>query len=176
MLDGDEVAVRFSTIPDSPVSPFHGTINMRLSLLGRALGRAYLAFCPQGERAALLDLLADSPRSEDVLARNRRHALWLLAGIRRAGFAERDPTAQPSNSNTIAMPVRSGHSVLATVGMTYFTSAISRSELLQVHVPLLASLASDIERSVETLRRATSGRPKTSAARLRSRYAVSGAR
>ncbi len=38
VLDRDAVAVRFSTIPDSPVSPFHATINMRLQLMSRALG------------------------------------------------------------------------------------------------------------------------------------------
>ena len=40
VLQEDAVFVRFSTIPDSPVSPFHATINLRLSLISRALGRA----------------------------------------------------------------------------------------------------------------------------------------
>jgi len=60
VLDRNCVVVRFSTIPDSPVSPFHGTLNTQLSLLGRALGRAYLAFCPVSERSMLLDMLARS--------------------------------------------------------------------------------------------------------------------
>ena len=60
VLDRSSVVVRFSTIPDSPVSPFHGTLNMHLSLLGRALGRAYLAFCPMSERSMLLDILTRS--------------------------------------------------------------------------------------------------------------------
>ena len=155
VLDRDEVAVRFSTIPDSPISPFHGTINMRLSLLGRALGRAYLAFCAPSERSMLLNMLAASHRPEDALAQDRRHALWLLANIRRAGFAERDPAAQPSNSNTIAMPISNGSKILATVGMTYFKSALRREELLDTYVPLIATLARNIEGSVEMLRRAT---------------------
>src|SRR3954470_11429616 len=46
VLDKDAVTVRFSTISESPISPFHGTLNMRLSLISRGLGRAYLAFCP----------------------------------------------------------------------------------------------------------------------------------
>ena len=155
VLDGDEVAVRFSTIPDSPISPFHGTINMRLSLLGRALGRAYLAFCAPSERSMLLNMLAKSKRPEDALAHDRRHALWLLANIRRAGFAERDPAAQPSNSNTIAMPIFMGNKVLATVGMTYFTSALGREDLLGTYVPLIGALARNIEGSVDMLRRST---------------------
>src|SRR5918999_872484 len=40
LLEKDAVVVRFSTIPDSPMSPFHATINMRLSLISRGLGRA----------------------------------------------------------------------------------------------------------------------------------------
>jgi IclR family transcriptional regulator, mhp operon transcriptional activator len=41
VLDRDAVAIRFSTIPDSPVSPFHATINMRLQVprLGPGLHR-----------------------------------------------------------------------------------------------------------------------------------------
>ena len=52
--------VRFSTIADSPVSPFHATINMRLSLISRALGRAYIAYCPNEERELLVRLLRAS--------------------------------------------------------------------------------------------------------------------
>ena len=63
VLDRDAVVVRFSTIPDSPVSPFHATINMRLQLMSRALGRAYIAFCPPSERNLLLDMLGDIRRS-----------------------------------------------------------------------------------------------------------------
>src|SRR4029434_3755732 len=68
VLDRSSVVIRFSTIPDSPVSPFHATLNTHLSLLGRALGRAYLAFCPVSERSMLLDMLGRSQESEDKLA------------------------------------------------------------------------------------------------------------
>ena len=84
VLDRSSVVVRFSTIPDSPVSPFHGTLNMHLSLLGRALGRAYLAFCPISERSMLLDMLTRSQEREDRLA-SRAQTRAVLAG--------RDPQA-----------------------------------------------------------------------------------
>src|SRR3954465_11386886 len=83
VLDRSSIVVRFSTIPDSPVSPFHGTLNMHLSLLGRALGRSYLAFCPTSERSMLLDMLARSQEAEDKL--DRKRALSLLATIRKQG-------------------------------------------------------------------------------------------
>ena len=65
VLDRDAVVIRFSTIPDSPVSPFHATVNMRLSLISRALGRAYLGFCPKEEREVLTRVLASSRNPED---------------------------------------------------------------------------------------------------------------
>jgi IclR family mhp operon transcriptional activator len=143
--------VRFSTIPDSPVSPFHGTLNMQLSLLGRALGRAYLAFCPVSERSILLDMLARSGQAEDRLASDRKRALSLLAAIRKQGFAERDPLVEPRSSNTIAMPILADGRVLATVGMTYFTSAIDRTDVVQRYAPLVKGLADNIAASVASL-------------------------
>ncbi len=50
-----EVSVRFSTIIDSPSSPFHGAISLCLDLLTGVLGDAYLAFCPVSERDMSLD-------------------------------------------------------------------------------------------------------------------------
>ena len=149
VLDRSSVVVRFSPIPDSPVSPFHGTLNMHLSLLGRALGRAYLAFCPTSERSMLLDMLARSHEPEDKL--DRKRALSLLATIRKQGFAERDQMVEPRSSGTIAVPIIAGGRVLATVGMTYFTSALDRADLAQRYVPLLNGLAGNISASVASL-------------------------
>ena len=149
VLDRSSVVVRFSTIPDSPVSPFHGTLNMHLSLLGRALGRAYLAFCPTSERSMLLDMLARSQEPEDKL--DRKRALSLLATIRKQGFAERDQMVEPRSSSTIAVPITVNGRVLATVGMTYFTSALDRGDIVQRYVPLLKGLAGNISASVASL-------------------------
>jgi len=152
VLDHTSVVVRFSTIADSPVSPFHGTINMHLSLLRRALGRAYLAFCPIGERLMLLDLLSRSTIDEDQLIGNRAQTLLMLRSIRKQGYAERDRAVDPRSSGTIAIPIMSGDKVLATVGMTYFISAIDRRELLKTFLPSLQTLAENISRSAAALK------------------------
>jgi IclR family mhp operon transcriptional activator len=152
VLDRDAVAIRFSTIPDSPVSPFHATINNRLQLMSRALGRAYLAFCPANERNLLLDMLAASDDPEARPAQNRDAALTLLAMIRRAGFAERSATVEPKSSQTIAVPVMLGRKVLATVGMTFFTSAIPKAQAIARYVPPLKEMAKNIRTNVVLLR------------------------
>src|ERR1700722_1022073 len=152
VLDSTSVVVRFSTIPDSPVSPFHGTLNMRLSLLRRALGRAYLAFCPTDERSMLLDMLARSDDPEDRLVTDRRRPQALLSWLAKVGYAERDPMVEPRSSGTIAAPIIDRGKVLATVGMSYFVSAFDRRDLTQRYAPLVQALAENISSSVASLR------------------------
>lgn len=143
-FEEDAVVVRLSTIPDSPVSPFHGTINLRLDLLTRALGRAYLAFCPDQERDRLVD--ASGLREEA-----RRESLAMLARVRSAGFALRDPAVEPRSSNTIAVPVMRGDAVLATIGMTYYKSAYPPAQAVATFVPRLRRLAMRIGESAAAL-------------------------
>ena len=152
VLDRDAVAIRFSTIPDSPVSPFHASINNRLQLMSRALGRAYIAFCPANERNLLLRMLATSKDPENEAVRDHDSVLTLLAAIRRAGFAERSATVEPRSSSTLAVPVMLGRKVLATVGVSFFTSAIPRAEAIVRYVPPLQEMARNIQTSVALLR------------------------
>jgi IclR family mhp operon transcriptional activator len=151
VLDRDAVVIRFSTIPDSPVSPFHATINNRLQLMSRALGRAYIAFCPASERNLLLRMLATSKDPEDAVARDRAAALTLLGMIRRVGFADRSAMVEPRSSSTLAVPVMLGRKVLATVGVSFFTSAIPKAEAVARYVPALQEMAKNIRTSVVLL-------------------------
>jgi IclR family mhp operon transcriptional activator len=152
VLQEHAMIVRFSTIPDSPVSPFHATINMRLSLVSRALGRAYLAYCPQEERRLLVRMLSASAHAEDRPDNLARAVQQLVRATRSRGFAERDPNVEPRNSGTIAVPVMAGNLVLATLGLTYFRSAVRRSAVNDVLAPALQEARSHIERSVEAMR------------------------
>ena len=88
---------------------------------------------------------------EDKLATERKRALSLLAAIRKQGFAERDPMVEPRSSGTIALPIIVNQRVLATVGMTYFTSALDRADVVQRYVPLVKALADNIAASVSSL-------------------------
>jgi IclR family mhp operon transcriptional activator len=135
------------------VSPFHATVNMRLCLLTRALGRAYLAFCPPAERDVLLALLESSSHPEDAGARNRASALRIVETAQRMGYAQRAANVEPRSSSTIAVPIRRGNGVLATVGMTYFKSAVPRRDVSDRYAPLLQELGRNIEASVAGLMR-----------------------
>lgn len=116
VLDYDHMVVRYSTISKSPLSHTHSTMSRRLSMLHRAHGRAYLAFCPPEKRERLFVRLDKSGR--DFLQP-------YLELYRQQGWAERDPSTEP-RTNTIAVPVMSETGLVkATVGATFFRSTLN---------------------------------------------------
>lgn len=123
-LDMDAMAVRYSTIPQSPLAHVASTLNKRLSLAARAHGRAYLAFCLAAERAALMALVVRSRDREDKLARPPALLGPALKTARRRGYATRHSTLT-GDTETVAAPIRTGDRVLATLGMTFFRRAVT---------------------------------------------------
>jgi IclR family mhp operon transcriptional activator len=156
--DYDGVIIRFSTVPDSPVSPFHSTVNRRLNLLTRGMGLAYFAFL-EGEEAELItDVLRRSDDPENALSHHPAELARLVRKVRANGYATRSSLVEPRNSNTIAVPIvsKSGK-VLASLGLTYFTSAFSsEQEACARYAPVLQSAASAIADDLERLSRSIS--------------------
>ncbi len=142
LLDFDAVVVRYSTIPTSPLSLRHSSIGMRLSMVSRALGKAYLAFCEPDEQAALLSLVAQSNQPEDALARDRSFALSLLAKVRALGYALREPGVRPV-SQTIALPIFERGRVVASIGLTWFSSVHTVETVVERFLPRLRSAADE---------------------------------
>lgn len=142
--DYDAVVIRYSTIAQSPLALLHSSVNMRLSMVGRALGRAYLAFCTHAERQALLEVLQGSEREEDALARDRPQLQALLQQDRAQGFSTRMPGVRPV-SNTLAVPVRDGRRVVASVGLTWISSALTEAQARQKFLQPLQETAGFIK-------------------------------
>lgn len=148
ILDETHMVVRYSTIPDSPNSPFHATINMRLTLNQHALGLAYLAFCNRDEQDLLIkSVLCPDGEADGRSIEKERVFRRKLQTVRSQGFAERIPVMKPKSSNTIAVPIISEDRVLGTLGITYFRSAYSREEAIERFVDKLQGAASDIARN-----------------------------
>jgi len=157
LLDRDAVVVRFSTVPDSTMSPFHKTVNMRLPLITRGMGLAYLAFTPPEEFELIVDMLRKSNDPEDSLAHQPERLNKLVAQVRRQGYAVRSPHVEPKNSNTIAVPIlnESGR-VIASFGLTYFTSAFSSlSEACERYVPVLQATAREISQDLARINKSS---------------------
>ena len=151
VFDEDAVIVRYSTVADSPMSPFHATINMRLSLFSRALGRAYLAYCGDEQLNAIVARCANSDDPDNALARDPHVVREVIQNVRSAGYAIRDRQAEPRNSNTIAMPIMVGGEVRASIGLTYFRSAIRSWAALQQCIDALRFTTEAISGEIERL-------------------------
>lgn len=140
MLDVDALVVRHSTIPYSPVSLLHSSINMRLSLVSRALGRAYLAFCSPEEQEMLLEVVRQSHHREDRLAHGREAVQAMLAQTRRRGYGLRDATVRPV-SGTLAVPVIAKDFVVASIGPTWFSSALTVDKVVERYLHRLQDVS-----------------------------------
>lgn len=145
--DGDVMVVRYSTIPNSPLSFFHSTINMRLSLVTQALGRAFLAFCGPTEQDALLEMLTRS--SSEPIGGQEESVRRMLAEVRERGYALRDPRVRPESS-TIAVPILEGGRVVATIGLTWFSSALKPEQAVERFLPRLLQASADISQALVT--------------------------
>ncbi|WP_267210082.1 DNA-binding transcriptional regulator [Chelatococcus asaccharovorans] len=153
LLDRDAVVVRFSTVPDSSMSPFHKTVNMRLALLTRGMGLAYLAFTPKEEFDLIIEILRRSQDPEDSLAHNPARLNQLIEKVRQRGYASRVRHVEPRNSNTIAVPIMNDAGrVVASLGLTYFTAAFSEAEACERYVAVLKSTSTEITRDLTRIR------------------------
>ena len=150
MFDGNAVVVRYSTIALSQLSLLHSAIGLRHSLASRALGRAYLAFCEPDVREDISAVLRASDNPEDAPARNRRDFAALLEDVRNNGYAVRNPKVRPV-SNTIAVPVFDHGHVMASIGLTYFSSTMPVATALERFLPELLEAANRISLRLFTL-------------------------
>ncbi len=159
VFDTDAVVVRYSTIAQSPLSLLHSTINMRLSLVSRALGRAYLAFCPRDEQEIILGLLAHSSEDEDKPAQDTVKAIKMLEDTRKQGYAVRNPAVRPV-SNTLALPIFENGRVIASFGLTWFSSALSIKDAVQTLYPEMEAASEKISVRLKTLDGKNSAKPQ----------------
>jgi len=120
---GVSMMVRMATDPDSPVIAHKMAIGARMPILTTAGGLAYLAFCETEQRRLLVEL------SQKSLARSSypegaRGALLhnQLKSIKSKGYCIHDGG---HGVTVIAVPVFSKARVFASLGLRFFSSAMS---------------------------------------------------
>jgi IclR family mhp operon transcriptional activator len=126
-------------------------IGFRINMLRSASGRAYLAFCPQEERAAILARLRHSARPGDLLARSPKKLNQILADARRRGYGMRDPDFggnydQPRSRvddgrNSIAVPVLVGEEIVGCINLTWVAKVASVRTIADKFLPQLREAA-----------------------------------
>jgi IclR family transcriptional regulator, mhp operon transcriptional activator len=131
-----------------------GPIGFRANILRSASGRAYLAFCPDAEREAVLRRLRDRDVTGHELARDVAAVRRMVTATRRRGYSVRSPdfgghyskTRREADDgrNSIAMPVRSDGHVLGCINLTWRRKALTLTQVVD-------SYASDLRMAVTTI-------------------------
>jgi IclR family mhp operon transcriptional activator len=145
---GATMMIRETTDRQSPLALERYSAGFRVPMLASAAGRAYLAFCPNPQRDALLELLSRSSLPEDRLARNRLEVDRLIAETRTQGFGMAHRTRRVSDETSLAVPVRTKERVLATITVRYAATAVPLRTAVEQFLPGMRDVAQQIEKQL----------------------------
>lgn len=143
------MVLRETTRRQSPLVIDSAQVGLRLPMLASAAGLAYLAFCDESEREAILDALRRSDRAGDELARDEPQVRQLVRQTRAAGYASRYMGAIPGLSSTatgsIALPLRDQGRVCGCIGITFFSKVLTIDEAASRYLGDLRDARAQIE-------------------------------
>ena len=142
---GAAMVIRETTDHQSPLAVEQFGAGVRVPMLASAAGRAYLAFCPEALRDALLESLANSSQPEDRLARNRSEALRLLHETRAQGYGIAQRARRVSEETSLAIPMQAKDRVLATMSVRFASTAVPTRTAVERFLPKMRELAARIE-------------------------------
>ncbi len=142
------MVIQETTHGRSPLSIDRGMTGYRLPVLRTSAGRAYLSFCPEEERALILDHLRRLGDEKDLPFLNDRWLRHLTEETRARGIAVRDSGEFRQQTASIAVPIRAGETVLGCISLIWIQSAMSTRRAIDDYGDALKDIARKI---VETL-------------------------
>lgn len=151
LFDINAMVVRACTIRFTSLSLEHSSLNRRLSMVSRAMGRAYLAYSAPHEQAILLAILKDSRDPEDAPAHDAAAMARMIAEIRTRAYAMRDPLINP-RSSTMAVPVHDNGRVVASLGFTWISAAMPERQAIERYLPRVVETAEAISDALRVSR------------------------
>lgn len=127
-------------------------VGLRLPIFASAAGLAFISYCEETEREAIMDALRKSDRPEDEVARDPRRVNQLIRQTRAAGYASRYMGAIPGLSSTatgtIALPLRVRGRACACIAITFFSRVLKVDEAASRYLPDLKAACADIEKQL----------------------------
>lgn len=151
VLDGDAISIQFWTGAISPWAHTNTVLGLRPTLLSSAMGRSYVAFCPDGEREKLLASIRET--NKEFTPQKEQEFRSLLCRIRSDGFAVRDPQTEPKHMTTIAVPLMFEGKVLAAMSVSFYKSAVPLQNIAPQIVAPLQETRAKIEENLSLLMR-----------------------
>lgn len=159
---GDHMEIRESSRVRTPfLSHFmDNRVGTPVNWVLSAVGRAYLAYCPDGERQKILLLLRKSDKLENRLARDPKRLDRILSETRARGYATRDPIfvggaygrQVPDGLAGIAVPLLDRGRVHGVINIIWVKAAKSMDEMVRDHLADLQAAAEEIVRSLRDQR------------------------
>lgn len=141
-LSGDRMAILETTHTTSPFSIDRGLTTV--PILGTSGGRAYISFCPDAEREAIIDRLRRSELDEHKEARDPAYINRLVSETRRAGYGSRTEGFNPHTSS-ISVPIRWADGVIACMSVIWIKSAMPFKEAVSRYLDPLRKSVREIE-------------------------------
>jgi len=159
---GDHMERRETSRSRSPF-PLHATyevtvVGQPVGWLLTAVGRAYLAFCPDKERERILQRLRKSNKPADRLAHEPKRLEKILAETRQRGYGTRDPiftggfygsTPIDDGLAGIAVPLLDRTRAHGSINLLWIRTAFTVQEFAARHLADLQGAAAEI---VDSLR------------------------
>lgn len=156
---GNSMERRETSFPHSPyVLLGHASrVGGRVGWLMTAVGRAYLAWCPQKEQEATLRILRKSSNPEDWLARDPKKLERIFGEVRHRGYATRDSTyvagrygetSADDGAAAIAVALFDGRRVHGAINVRWIRTAFTVEDFTARYLGDLQDAAREIVRSI----------------------------
>jgi IclR family mhp operon transcriptional activator len=154
---GDHMEICETSRSRSPLALNQERIGLPVSWLMSAVGRAYLAFCPEKERSRIIAALRASSRPEDHLARDAKRLAAVLTLTRERGYGTRDATLvggyyggppQADGLFAIAVPLLDRGRVHGAINMLWLKPAYTVEHFAALHLADLKEAAAEIVRGL----------------------------
>ena len=135
-----------------------GPVGARVNMLLTSTGRAYFAFCSQGEREEMLAILQASAAPQDAYAKDPVWVARLLAQTQAQGYGRRDAAMSgeehgrqlmpDDGRNSIAVPIIVAGQVAACLNLTWTRRAASTSQIVSDYLGDLRAAAAEMAREL----------------------------
>jgi IclR family transcriptional regulator, mhp operon transcriptional activator len=158
---GDHMQIAETSQTQSPFLIRVSRIGQPVCWLLGAVGRIYLAYCPEAEREAILKRLRKSEALEDRLARDSRRLDRILAETRQRGYGTRDTSfgggaykGPPVDDGlaAIAVALVGRNRVYGSINILFTRSASTVEAFADRHLLHLRDAAAEIVSALEVAR------------------------
>lgn len=136
------MVVKLTTDKDTPLTMELISAGLRMPMLTSAAGRAYLAYCPEAERNALLELIRRDGREDTSgLLEYPAAMARLISAIKQQGYVVLEGSHRVSN---LAVPLLHDGHAFGCVVIRFYTSSMGLKEAATTYAETMKAAATDI--------------------------------